>query len=96
MRSGSRVDSSAGAQARGAGEPEALAGQPAGRSVRVVGFSLPAALQQRVLEMGLTAGTECTVLRYAPLGDPMQIRLRGYSLSLRRSEAHGVLVRPVT
>ena len=42
--------------------------------------------------MGLTVGTECTVVRYAPLGDPIEIRVRGYHLSLRQSEAAGVSV----
>jgi hypothetical protein len=46
------------------------------------------------MEMGLTAGTECSVVRYAPLGDPMQVKIRGYLLSLRASEAEGVQVRP--
>ncbi|HOR26070.1 MAG TPA: FeoA family protein [Opitutaceae bacterium] len=45
-----------------------------------------------MLEMGLTVGTECTVVRYAPLGDPMEIRVRGYSLSLRAAEAAGISV----
>ena len=42
--------------------------------------------------MGLTVGTECTVIRYAPLGDPMELKVRGYHLSLRTSEAQGVRV----
>lgn len=72
--------------------PEFLAGQPVSRRVRITGFALPADVQQRLLEMGLTLGTECTVLRYAPLGDPMELKLRGYCLSLRLAEAKGVQV----
>lgn len=49
-------------------------------------------LVQRLLEMGLTDGEEIELLRFAPLGDPMEVRIRGYNLSLRRSEAHAVLV----
>jgi len=45
------------------------------------------ATYQRLLEMGLLAGTPFTVVRYAPLGDPMEIRLHGFNLSLRASEA---------
>ena len=56
---------------------EKLAGQPVGRRVRIAGFSLEPSVFQRLLEMGLTVGTECTVVRYAPLGDPMEIRVRG-------------------
>lgn len=41
----------------------------------------------RLLEMGLLPGTEIEVVRLAPLGDPMDIRLRGYHLTLRKDEA---------
>jgi ferrous iron transport protein A len=49
---------------------------------------------QRLLEMGLLEGEEVEVVGFAPLGDPMEIRLRDYRLSLRRSEAARVLVLP--
>ncbi len=71
---------------------ECLAGQPVGRALRIVGFSHAADLRQRLLELGFTIGTECKVLRYAPLGDPMQVLVRGYTLSMRSTEAEGVLV----
>lgn len=74
---------------------EKLAGQPVGRRVKIVSFSLPGDVHQRLLEMGLTAGTECAVVRYAPLGDPMELKVRGYFLSLRTSEAQGVQVQPL-
>ena len=45
------------------------------------------ALRQHILDMGLTPGTEVTMMKYAPMGDPMEIRLRGYELTLRRAEA---------
>jgi ferrous iron transport protein A len=57
-----------------------------------VGFSLPPDIRQRLLELGLTTGTQCKVMRYAPLGDPMQVMVRSYVLSIRASEAEGVLV----
>ncbi len=50
------------------------------------------AVVQRLLEMGLLEGEEVEVLGFAPLGDPLEIRLRDYRLSLRRSEAARVLV----
>jgi ferrous iron transport protein A len=50
------------------------------------------AVVQRLLEMGLLEGEEIEVLGFAPLGDPLEIRLRDYRLSLRRSEAARVLV----
>ena len=46
-----------------------------------------AALRQHILDMGLTPGTEVTMMKYAPMGDPMEIRLRGYELTLRRDTA---------
>ena len=49
-------------------------------------------IYQRLLEMGLIAGTVVDVVRLAPLGDPMEIMLHGYHLSLRRSEASMVEV----
>jgi ferrous iron transport protein A len=51
------------------------------------------ALVQRLLEMGLLEGEEVEVLGFAPLGDPLEIRLRDSRLCLRRSEAARVAVR---
>jgi ferrous iron transport protein A len=45
------------------------------------------AIQQRLLEMGVCAGAEVEVLRFAPLGDPMEIAVRGFHLTLRKTEA---------
>jgi ferrous iron transport protein A len=49
-------------------------------------------LSQRLSEMGFTPGQRVRVVRFAPLGDPMQIRIRGFSLALRRSEARRVVL----
>lgn len=48
----------------------------------------------RLREMGLLTGTRVTLIRTAPLGDPIEIKLRGYHLTLRKSEAEHVLVEP--
>ena len=48
----------------------------------------------RLREMGLLTGTRLTLIRTAPLGDPIEIKLRGYHLTLRKSEAEHVLVDP--
>lgn len=69
-----------------------LAGQPVGQRLKIKGHSLAEGVRLRLLEMGLTEGTECRVVRYAPLGDPMEVQVRGYFLSLRIAEAEGVLV----
>jgi len=49
-------------------------------------------IRQRMMDMGLVNGAEIEVLRVAPLGDPMELSLRGYNLSLRKSEAAAVQV----
>lgn len=46
----------------------------------------------RLMEMGLIEGTPITMVRYAPMGDPVEIIARGYHLSIRRAEAAGVLL----
>ncbi len=46
----------------------------------------------RLMEMGLLPGTQVKVVRYAPMGDPIEIVIRGYHLSLRRFEAAGIVV----
>lgn len=48
--------------------------------------------KQRLQEMGLVRGTTVQFVRAAPLGDPLEVKVRGYSLSLRRAEAEGVTV----
>jgi ferrous iron transport protein A len=48
----------------------------------------------RLREMGLLVGTRVTLIRTAPLGDPLEIKVRGYNLTLRKSEAEHVLVEP--
>ena len=51
-------------------------------------------IRRRLMEMGVTAGTEVEFERVAPLGDPLEVRLRGYHLSLRKEEAATVYVEP--
>lgn len=53
------------------------------------------ALVQRLMEMGLLEGAEVEVLGFAPLGDPMEVRLSDYRLSLRRNEAARIRITPV-
>jgi ferrous iron transport protein A len=48
----------------------------------------------RLLEMGLLVGTPVQLVRFAPLGDPVEIKVRGYHLTLRRHDAEQILVRP--
>lgn len=69
-----------------------LASLSVGQKACILDFQGEHALVQRLLELGLTDGEVVEVLRFAPLGDPMEIRVRGYHLSLRKSEAVAVLV----
>ncbi len=63
-----------------------------GRVASIVGTD---DISLRLLEMGLTPGAEVAVVGTAPLGDPIELELRGYRLSLRRSEAARVEVAPL-
>jgi ferrous iron transport protein A len=55
---------------------------------RIVGFEPSGkAYRKRLLAMGLTPGTEFRITRFAPMGDPVEIKLRGFALTLRKNEA---------
>ena len=64
-----------------------------GRKVTVVAVDGRGAIKKRLTEMGITRGVKLTVKRIAPLGDPIEIEIRGYHLSLRKSEAERVLIK---
>jgi ferrous iron transport protein A len=63
-----------------------------GASAVVREFPKSSAAFIRLREMGLLAGTRVTLIRTAPLGDPIEIKLRGYHLTLRKSEAEHIVV----
>lgn len=67
---------------------------PIGSSATVREFPKTGASSLRLREMGVLVGTKITLLRTAPLGDPLEIKIRGYHLTLRKSEAEHVLVEP--
>lgn len=60
--------------------------------VRVKEVRSPGKLKKKLLDMGVVPGCELEVLRVAPLGDPVEVRLRGYNLSLRKEEAKQIFV----
>jgi ferrous iron transport protein A len=63
-----------------------------GDTGKITGFDVAGkAYRKRLLAMGLTRGTEFKITRFAPLGDPIEIKLRGFSLTLRKEEASFVL-----
>ncbi len=63
-----------------------------GGTARVVKLHGEGALKRRIMDMGITKGVEIYVHRVAPLGDPMQVTVRGYELSLRLADAEMVEV----
>ena len=72
-----------------------LAQMAVGKRGRVTEIEGDDDLSLRLLEMGLTPGVEVAVVGTAPLGDPLELELRGYRLSVRRSEAARVHVEPL-
>jgi ferrous iron transport protein A len=64
-----------------------LAGLPIGSRSTVARIAGDDEVSLRLMEMGLTPGVELTLVGVAPLGDPLELELRGYRLSLRKSEA---------
>ena len=54
------------------------------------------ALRQHFLDMGVIPGEHVTVTKYAPLGDPMELRIHGYELTLRLADAEQIIIEPVT
>ena len=65
---------------------------PVGETCRVIKLHGEGAMKRRLMDMGLTRGTEIYVRKLAPLGDPMELTLRGYELSLRKEDAASVEV----
>lgn len=63
-----------------------------GSTVKVVKISGEGAVKRRIMEMGLTKGIEVFVLKVAPLGDPVEVTVRDYELSLRKADAELVEV----
>ena len=72
--------------------PIELGALTAGDCGRIVGYSSAGHYRRQVLVMGLTPGIVVRVVRRAPLGDPIELEVRGFKLSLRRKEARIVLV----
>ena len=76
----------------GAAPGVALSELAAGDGGKIVALELPPEAKQRLLEMGMTVGARVEVTRFAPLGDPVEIKVRGYHLSIRKHEAAGIRV----
>ena len=69
-----------------------LKGVKIGETVRVVKLHGEGAIKRRIMDMGITKGVEIHVRKVAPLGDPVEITVRGYELSIRRADAEMIEV----
>ena len=58
-----------------------------GETVKVVKLHGEGAIKRRIMDMGITRGTEIYIRKVAPLGDPIEVTIRGYELSLRKADA---------
>ena len=65
---------------------------PVGSTAKVVKLHGEGAVKRRIMDMGITKGVEVYVRKVAPLGDPVEIRVRGYELSLRKADAENIEV----
>jgi ferrous iron transport protein A len=73
--------------------PESLKEMAVGESGRVIGFREGGkAYRKKLLSMGLTPGVEFSVTHFAPMGDPVEIKVRGFNLSLRKAEADALVI----
>lgn len=69
-----------------------LAELPLGQEAKIVAVSCDRTISRRLMEMGLVPGTDVRVVRVAPLGDPIELRVRNYALSVRRVDAAKIAV----
>ena len=60
-----------------------------GESARVVKLHGEGAVKRRIMDMGITKGADIYIRKVAPLGDPVEVTVRGYELSLRKADRHG-------
>lgn len=65
---------------------------PVGQTVKVVKLTGEGAVKRRIMDMGITKGVEIYVRKVAPLGDPIEVTVRGYELSLRKADAEMINV----
>ena len=63
-----------------------------GQTATIVRLHGEGAVKRRIMDMGLTKGTQVTVCKVAPLGDPIELAVRGYELSIRKDEAAAIEV----
>ena len=65
---------------------------PIGGTVKVIKIHGEGPVKRRIMDMGITKGVDVTVRKVAPLGDPIEVTVRGYELSLRKADAESIEV----
>ena len=65
---------------------------PIGETAKVVKLHGEGAIKRRIMDMGITRGVEIYVRKVAPLGDPIEIYLRGYELTIREHDANNLII----
>lgn len=68
---------------------------PIGKTVRVVKLHGEGAVRRRIMDMGITKGVQIKVRKLAPLGDPIEVTVRGYELSIRKEDAAKIEVEEI-
>ena len=74
---------------------EPLSALQPGQRGKVIAIEVPGAMRGRLMEMGFTTGTVIEVVRFAPMGDPIEFKVRGAHISLRKAEAAGIRVQRI-
>ena len=65
---------------------------PCGQTVKLTKLNVEGPVKRRIMDMGITKGVEIYVRKVAPLGDPVEVTVRGYELSLRKADAEMICV----
>ena len=73
-------------------ETRTLKNATVGETVKVTKITGEGAVKRRIMDMGITKGVEVFVRKVAPLGDPVEVTVRGYELSLRKADAESIAV----
>ena len=67
-----------------------------GKTVTVIKLHGEGAVRRRIMDMGITKGVDVTIRKVAPLGDPIEVTVRGYELSIRKADAENIEVKERT
>jgi ferrous iron transport protein A len=66
-----------------------------GKRAKIIQIKGKGSARRRILDMGMIPGAELEVIKRAPLGDPIEFKIKGYNLTLRKNEAENIIVQPL-